>query len=39
MERCQQMSNKSQIHSLKVKIIGVTLIQNIYIRTHKLYDN
>jgi len=39
MKRCQQVSNKSQIHSLKVEIIAVTLIPNIYIRAQKLYDN
>jgi hypothetical protein len=39
MEQYQYKSNKSQIHSLKVKIIAVTLIRNIYIRARKLYDN
>ena len=33
------MSKKSQIHSLEVKIIAVTLIPNIYIIAQKLYDN
>lgn len=39
MERYQYKSNKSQIHSLKVKIIAVTLIPNMHVRAQKLYDN